>query len=174
METQEHRRFAEFCDACKRYRYIGLCYGSPGVGKTLSARHYANWERVQACWNLECQPKPLLKEISKGTVAFYTSPVVASPGHLDRDIGKSRSLLYDATIERARRYEYARMIRLLNRAEKLRDPKRNPNGYQSAEAVSAENAFHKQRDRSMRVPSSVSDPTALLVIDEADRLKVGA
>jgi len=172
VETLEHRRFAEFCDACKRYRYIGLCYGSPGVGKTLSAYHYSNWERVQAYWNHQCQSKPLLKQISKGTVAFYTSPVVASPGHLERDIGKSRSLLHDAAIERARRYEYARMIRLLNRAEKLRDPRKNPDGYRSTEADNAENAFFEQRNRSMRVRSSVSDPTALLVIDEADRLKV--
>jgi DNA transposition AAA+ family ATPase len=35
-----------------------------------------------------------------------------------------------------------------------------------------ENAFHEQRNRSMRVTSAVPDPTALLVIDEADRLKV--
>jgi DNA transposition AAA+ family ATPase len=64
------------------------------------------------------------------------------------------------------------MIRLLNRAEKLRDPNRNSDGYRSAEADNAENAFYRQRDRSMRVRDSVRDPTALLIIDEADRLKV--
>jgi len=46
------------------------------VGKTLSARNYANWDKVQAYWKHQCKTKPLLKEVSKGTVVFYTSPVV--------------------------------------------------------------------------------------------------
>jgi DNA transposition AAA+ family ATPase len=172
VETLEHRRFAEFCDACKRYRYIGLCYGSPGVGKTLSARHYANWDNVQAYWKHPCQARALLKKVSKGTVVFYTSPVISSPGHLEREITRTRGLLHNAAIERARRYEEARMMRLLHRAEKLRDPKRNPEGYRSEEAFQVEDAFYEQRNRAIRVSSNSPDPTGLLIIDEADRLRM--
>jgi hypothetical protein len=37
---------------------------------------------------------------------LYTAPVVATPGHLEREIEKARRLLHHAAIDRARRYEH--------------------------------------------------------------------
>jgi hypothetical protein len=41
-------RCPSYCDARRRYRYIGLCYGPPGGGKMLPARYYVRSEFFEA------------------------------------------------------------------------------------------------------------------------------
>ncbi|MBO0465943.1 AAA family ATPase [Enterococcus plantarum] len=77
IETKEYKRFAEFCDACIKYKYIGICYGTPGVGKTLSSRHYTNWDMIgsQLDYQLLSQVgKYATKELIVANKLFYTAP----------------------------------------------------------------------------------------------------
>jgi DNA transposition AAA+ family ATPase len=46
ITTKQYKQFAEFCKACHRDQYIGLCYGPAGAGKTESAIHYTKWDRI--------------------------------------------------------------------------------------------------------------------------------
>ena len=45
--TKEYKRFVEFCNACKQEQYIGLCCGSAGVGKSMSANYFAQWSKIE-------------------------------------------------------------------------------------------------------------------------------
>ncbi len=85
--TTQHRRFAEFCDAVRRDRYIGLCHGAPGVGKTLSARHYSSWETVSPIvenfrFYETVAPEPALA----ARTVFYTPKVHNTPRVVDKEV----------------------------------------------------------------------------------------
>jgi len=86
IETKEYRRFAEFCDAVRRYRYIGLCYGPAGVGKTLSARYYARWDLVEPLVRDVLGVRERPPDVAACRTLFYTPMVGATPRRLADDL----------------------------------------------------------------------------------------
>jgi DNA transposition AAA+ family ATPase len=129
--TKEHRRFVEFCHACRQYRYIGLCYGSPGVGKTLSARRYARWDLLDPIMPDYTGPeRDLPAPVGTCRTVFYTPMIDSRPGRIAREVETLRlSLSY--AVEDA------------SRARRGREPRTSP-----------------------------PDHTELIIVDEADRLKM--
>jgi len=83
--TKEYRRFVEFCDACRRYRYIGVCTGAPGVGKTLSARHYTGWDALEPWLSPLRIGDPVPMDVLTGAL-LYTPSVVTTPRRLDEHL----------------------------------------------------------------------------------------
>ena len=103
LETKEYRRFAEFCDACRCDRYIGLCHGPPVVGKTISARHYAQWERLEQTFasqrfDLDAVAAPDLADYRS---VVYTPSMTPTPNRLADDLADLRWRL-DLAVEAAR------------------------------------------------------------------------
>src|ERR1035437_7640822 len=85
--TREHRRFTEFCDAVRRHRYIGVCYGAAGIGKTVSAHHYAGWDVVKPFIQDRMrmfEPAPAPANTSRTIV--YTPTVSNSPRRVEREL----------------------------------------------------------------------------------------
>jgi hypothetical protein len=153
LETKEYRRFAEFCDACRQHRYIGLCHGFPGVGKTLSAWQYAQWQLIQPYfperfygeYRLTCIERviantiaihrvPLPPEIRRCRSILYTPPVTNTPKRVEQEIGALR-LALSYLVEAA----------------------------QSGPSLASSAELAPRR--------VLPDPTEMIMIDEADRLK---
>ncbi|MBT2548164.1 AAA family ATPase [Arthrobacter sp. ISL-65] len=87
LATRKHRRFTEFANTVRTHRYIGLCWGPAGVGKTLSARHYAavdEWDIWQAALTERVEPVP--ERILEARTAFYTPTVAATVRQIDQGL----------------------------------------------------------------------------------------
>jgi len=88
--TKEYRRFAEFCDACREARYIGLCYGLPGVGKTVSAHQYARWNQLESLLGglppYRHSPTPP-RDSGPWRTVLYTPGVTNTPRTVENAVG---------------------------------------------------------------------------------------
>jgi DNA transposition AAA+ family ATPase len=93
--TREHRRFSEFADAVRKHRYIGVCHGPAGVGKTLSARRYARWhvaEPLLTEWGRrEDSDAKVYAALARSRAVFYTPTVGLTLRELRQDLPRTIS-----------------------------------------------------------------------------------
>lgn len=133
--TKQYKQFAEFCRACHRDRYIGLCYGLAGAGKTESAIHYTHWDKItKNCSSssyLANQPTPTFS-MSKWASVLYTPQILASPKEVIFEIKKLQqqfSQLKEATLYpdgipdhvRKENRNFAELV-IIDESERLKSP----------------------------------------------------
>jgi len=88
IETKAHKRFVELADACTEYRYIGICHGRPGVGKTRSARQFANWVSMRGMYWGSGLTEEQERQVNACQAVFYTANVANTPRTLDTGLSR--------------------------------------------------------------------------------------
>lgn len=169
VPTLEHRRFSEFCDACRRYGYIGLCYGAPGVGKTLSARSYSRWEKVKESdrWGEGTTELPVLDTV------FYTPGVVNAPNGIDADIKRSRETLRNLA-RRPLRQEKAERLESIRKRDEDYETRYWKNTVERPGLPELEPTYGDVAKEYTAKELQICDPTTLVLVDEADRLRMAS
>ncbi|HEY3265582.1 MAG TPA: AAA family ATPase [Armatimonadota bacterium] len=180
IETLEYRRFAEFCDECRRYRYIGLCYGQSGVGKTLSARHYTGWQTIQ---NVDvCNiPDDVLISLARACrldTVLYTASVVNTPRNLVEGITHARFLLHRIAHEPALRKHTAVIRRKQRKYTRELEAHFDRQDWMKLDgppvAPPPRPPYTELAEEFARRENGMADPTNLVLIDEADRLRMAS
>jgi DNA transposition AAA+ family ATPase len=178
VETQEHRRFEEFCDACRRDCYIGLCYGMAGVGKTFSARYYTHPKNVVPRAFPPLSAGKLEKSPPDRKVVLFTPAVVNSPGQIDREIGRCRGSLCATLLNRLARDERPKLAAI---GRDLQAKERA--AYLSGVHKTDDYAAQRRQDTDMYMTEykrygdrrrEIRETPMLLIIDEADRLRMAS
>lgn len=93
VSTGEHRRFVEFCEDRRRYRDIGVCVGTPGVGKTFSARKYAMWRMLEPFLDRQAYMEKPPPEVASCHAIYYTVQPAHTPKSITVEIERKRGLL---------------------------------------------------------------------------------
>lgn len=169
--TDEYFRFMEFCTACEKNRYIGLCYGPPGVGKTLSARRYTQWDELEQFDPNGKDAVSVLAQLDKRSAVLFTPAVTNTPSQIELGIQAARGRIYNLREERIREHHEPQIDDLREKlSAAARDQDRNRDMYEAAS-----NAYHRALDCYRRMRDLIPKPnTSLVIIDEADRLRMAS
>lgn len=170
VETVEYLRFVEFCDACREFRYIGLCYGAPGIGKTLSALKYS---RAEMILKVHREPAESRDQLPIDTV-LYTTEVVNTPARVQFDIRTTRERLKEVALRPIQReatdtLEAIRLRDKAHRAEIMNKP-----GCSPCDPPPVDPSYFETFERFQALKRAVPDPTTFILVDEADRLHMNS
>jgi DNA transposition AAA+ family ATPase len=170
VETAEYRRFVEFCDSCRQYRYIGLCFGPPGVGKSLSALHYSRAGQIVPLdrWSSEAEDGKSIETI------LYTPSVVNSPSGVDSGIRHAREVLSSISTRAVRTEARSTLDRLRARDDSWRREHQDQPGYKLSQIPPLEPTYLQAFEDFETKTKAIPDPTSLIVVDEADRLRMSS
>lgn len=127
IPTKAHQRFVELAEACITYRYIGICHGRPGVGKTRSAKEFAHWTPMhEIYWANDLVPAEE-KRIHDCQGVFYTASVSNTPRTLDTGLSRYIDSLGNAKLvlkgtsmpELAQKKQYSCPLVIVDEADRL-------------------------------------------------------
>lgn len=188
IPTKQYALFKEFCDACAEYRYIGLCYGRPGVGKTLSARRYSQWDQIS---NVEFEPSGNQRfeyfsasEPLNAATIFYTPSVAMNSRtvYLELKALREKARLMSPEMisfnrEREKLIAEAKKKRQREKAQyaaHVKDEALTVGELPSCFDFESDPKVYDLQSESYNLRKIIRDPTRLVIIDEAERLGAAA
>jgi len=172
--TKEYHRFVEFCDACREYRYVGLCYGAPGLGKSLSALRYTNWAKVKAFKPYEVSPVSVA-EVRLSDTVFYTAPVMNTPRQVDNDLQALQLTLNHIRSADLHKQKERRIQTVRSHQQRLKDEYTWENNKLFEEELhKLDLRYQEINEEFSKRHRAIENATRLVIIDEADRLKMAS
>jgi hypothetical protein len=170
VETIEYNRFVEFCDACRQFRYIGLCYGPPGIGKTLSAVRYSRADQIVSRDRWTCE---VSDDLPVDTL-LYTTSVINTPSGIRNDISMARERVMSIVLDPIRSEAHIVLEKIRLKDEKSRREIMNQPGCSPCDRPAVDPMYFETYKQYQAKERAVVDPTTLILVDEADRLHMNS
>jgi DNA polymerase III delta prime subunit len=170
VETIEYSRFVEFCEACRHFRYIGLCYGPPGIGKSLSAVRYSRADQIvpRDRWTNEVSD-----DLPVDTL-LYTTSVINTPSGVRNDINMARERVMSIVLNPIRREAAAVLEEIRVKDERRRREIMDKPGCSPCDRPAVDPTYFETYKQYQIKERAIEDPTTLILVDEADRLHMNS
>jgi hypothetical protein len=170
VETLEYQRFVEFCEACRQFRYIGLCYGPPGIGKTLSAVRYSRADQIvpRDRWTSEVNDDQPVDTL------LYTASVINTPSGVKSDINLARERVMSIVLDPIRREASLVLEEIRLKDDKRRREIMDKRGCSPCDSPAVDPIYFETYKQYQGKERAIGDPTTLILVDEADRLHMNS